>query len=271
MYTNLFFNSEGEGSFRKFPVRHAYSLRLMGNMADTYEKRKGAAAENRRNFLNETGFRDYKIVRAIPQHGCTIVRVASNDEGRTIRCDGLFTTDSKVALTMCVADCPPLIFVPPDRDFVLELHVGVMGAVQGIISDAINLIWKTFAVGADQLSVAMGPGIGVCCYKLPWVFAQYGELLKDFLPVMEDGARHCDLRGYIMHQLSDYGVREDNIFFARECTYCSRYPDRSYLLASHHRAKTSGHEERFLAVAALARPVISLRRLLRRSFFTAQS
>lgn len=274
MYTNLFFDSEREASFRKFPVCHAYSLRLIGNMADTYEKRKGAAAENRRYFLNETGFRDHKIVRMIPQHESKIVSVNSRDGGREIKCDGLFTIDPKVALAVCVGDCSPVIITTRRREFLMLLHVGVQGASDGIIDRAVKYLWHRYTIPPDRLVVGIGPGICANCYDAEWVIEKFGTSAswEKFLPWQEPHKkRHCDLRGYIADRLLARNVRKGHISIARECTCCSRYPDRSYLFASHHRAKTSGPEERFLAVAALARPPFSLRRVFGRSFFTAQS
>ncbi|MBI3442423.1 MAG: laccase domain-containing protein [Candidatus Sungbacteria bacterium] len=120
--------------------------------------------------------------------------------------------------------------------------------------------------------VGIGPGICANCYDAPWIGEQLGtkDGWRDFLFSDEEQRVHCDLRRAILNRFLACGVQEKNMRITRKCTCCSRYPDRSYLLASHHRAKTSGPEESFLAVAALAPPPLSWRRFFGRSFFTAQ-
>lgn len=263
MYTKLFFKSDREASFRKFRAHHAFSLYMAGNMADTYEAHMGEAAENRRHFLREAGFENFKIVRAIPQHGERIVSVGRRDEGKEILCDGLLTVDPTVALSMCVGDCPPVIVTTRRLTPLLLLHIGTQNAGKGFVGRALDRLWHRFTIPPDRLLVAIGPGICVDCYDAQWVVERFGNIptWKDFLPLnTRDGTRHCDLRGYIAHEFRTFGVKEKNLFIARECTSCSRYPTGEFLLDSHHRAKTRGREGRFLAVAAMARQPWSLKR-----------
>lgn len=246
-----------------FPVYHACSLWPAGNMSDKHNPYPGQAAESRGRFLDEAGFGGYKKVRMIPRHGTDIIYTDSRDSSKEILCDGLITTDPHVALTVCVGDCYPIIISTRAFDFLMLLHVGVRGAAEGIIRKALQLVKGKYLIPRERLLVGMGPGICARCYDAQWIGEQYGnrEEWKSFFPLDEcDGKQHCDLRGYIRHEFLHFGVKEKNLFVARECTCCSRYPDGRFFLASHHRAKTHGNEERFLVAAAMARQPQSLKR-----------
>jgi copper oxidase (laccase) domain-containing protein len=73
----------------------------------------------------------------------------------------------------------------------------------------------------DDLAVAIGPGIGACCYEV-------GEALRDafgpdggaFFRPGPRGRPHLDVRAANVRQLCDAGVPADRIHHVDECTSC---------------------------------------------------
>jgi copper oxidase (laccase) domain-containing protein len=71
-----------------------------------------------------------------------------------------------------------------------------------------------FSSQPDDLLVAIGPGIGKCCYEVgPEVAGQFVEFA--------DSHRRVDLSSANRRQLADSGVPLDHIYTADLCTMCN--------------------------------------------------
>ncbi|MBM4314175.1 MAG: laccase domain-containing protein, partial [Deltaproteobacteria bacterium] len=81
-------------------------------------------------------------------------------------CDGLITDRPGVALGVRTADCVPLLFVDPIRRVIGVAHAGWRGTALGIGSRMVDLFEQRFASRAEEIRIAIGPAIGVCCYQV---------------------------------------------------------------------------------------------------------
>lgn len=115
------------------------------------------------------------------------------------------------------ADCLPVLIVDPRRRAVAAAHAGWRGTAAGVARAAVGAL---VAAGSDpaDLCVALGPGIGPCCYEVG------DELRSTFAPEFfrpgPRGRPHLDVRAANRRQLEEAGLRPDRIHGVDHCTRC---------------------------------------------------
>jgi YfiH family protein len=140
------------------------------------------------------------------------------------KCDGLITDRPGVALGIRTADCVPLLFVDPVRRVIGVAHAGWRGTALRIASKMVDLFEKRFSSRVEDILIAVGPAIGVCCYQVDApVYAAFASRpgLDDFLyPCPEEGRWMLDLASANRFELMEQGAPTGNILSAGRCTAC---------------------------------------------------
>jgi YfiH family protein len=141
-------------------------------------------------------------------------------------CDGLITDRTGVALGIRTADCVPLLFVDRIRRVIGVAHAGWRGTALRIGSRMVDLFEQRFASRAEDILIAIGPAIGVCCYQVDTpVYAAFSSrpgVDRFFRPCRERDRWMLDLALANRIELTERGVPEGNIFSAGHCTACRR-------------------------------------------------
>lgn len=155
-------------------------------------------------------------------HGTVVVHAPW--EG-TPEADAAAADETGLVLGVATADCLPILLVDPARGAVAAAHAGWRGTAAGVAARTVEVL---VAEGSrpDDIIVALGPGIGPCCYEV-------GEELREAFaggdPFFRPGPRgrpHLDVRAANVRQLHDAGVPPDRIHHIDECTACR--PDLYY-------------------------------------------
>ncbi|MCU1272794.1 MAG: hypothetical protein JWO48_225 [Bryobacterales bacterium] len=133
--------------------------------------------------------------------------------------DALIENTPGVLVAVKTADCIPLLIVDPRNRAVAAVHAGWRGTVRNIAARAIAELHSKFSSRAEDLHVAIGPGIGKCCYEVgPDVgmqFREYDAAMRDIThPV------HLDLEEVNRRQITGTGVPSTQIYTAGLCTMC---------------------------------------------------
>jgi YfiH family protein len=127
------------------------------------------------------------------------------------RVDVQVTDSADVTPLVLVADCVPVALAAPGA--VAMVHCGWRGVAAGIVERAVSAVRRL--AGAGEVSAAIGPAIGPCCYEVgpevSDVFARNGH--TDAL----DG-RMLDLPHVVRRELESLGV--ENIASADMCVSC---------------------------------------------------
>lgn len=138
--------------------------------------------------------------------------------------DGIICNDLDLVLMSMVADCNPiLVYSPLKRVFAL-LHAGRLGVCKKILTHAIILLKRYYAVDLCDILVFMGASIRKCCYVIGRDLAM--QIINDF------GARHVicgdnyrlDMIGLLLDELSECGISSSQVEIHGGCTCC----DESY-------------------------------------------
>jgi YfiH family protein len=150
---------------------------------------------------------------------------ADGRKGRIGEGDALFTGQPGGLLAVRTADCLPLLFADERRKAVAAVHAGWRGAIQRIAARVIETMQARFSSRPEDLLVAVGPGIGACCYEVgPEVAAaiRSSHHQPDLLlrPGRRPDSHFLDLWQANARQLADAGVRQIEI--GGLCTACHR-------------------------------------------------
>jgi len=163
---------------------------------------------------------DLVLVRQV--HGRALLFVRPGEPLAEMRdADAIVSTDPARAVAVRVADCVPVLVADSRRRVVAAIHAGWRGTCAGIVTATIGAI-SDLGIDPGDLSAAVGPSIGGCCY-------QVDDRVRDtFLGITpdavawfaEDGPGHwkLDLWRANADQLADAGVPRDAIQIARYCT-----------------------------------------------------
>jgi len=154
---------------------------------------------------------------AVPADVTTLKQVHSPDcvvaGGRT-GClgegDALLENTPGRLVAVRTADCIPLLMADPEHRAVAAVHAGWRGTAQRIAEAAMVRMAREFGTRPEALHVAIGPGIGPCCYEVgPEVAAELGAGRE---------RTRVDLAAINAAQLRAAGV--EHIYTAGLCTRC---------------------------------------------------
>jgi polyphenol oxidase len=89
--------------------------------------------------------------------------------------DALITNRPGIVLSIRTADCLPILIADPAKRAIAAIHAGWRGTVQEIVPKTVRAMQDQFDSQPEDLVVAVGPGIGSCCFEVgPEVAAQFG-------------------------------------------------------------------------------------------------
>ena len=139
--------------------------------------------------------------------------------------DALISNTPGVTLSVRTADCLPILMADPLNRAVAAVHAGWRGVVQEIVPKTIAEMQRRFGTLPQNLVIAIGPGIGPCCFEVgSEVAVQFGLT----------GRVKIDLIETILRQLRRNGGTMGQVATANECTKC--HPE---LYESYRRDKDS--------------------------------
>ncbi len=155
------------------------------------------------------------------------------------------------------ADCLPILVMAPTARVSAAIHAGWRGTAKRLGPQVIETLRRNYHVKGEDLLVALGPCIGVCCYE---VGDEVIEALVRCIPaadkyvvVKSDNASRGDRRKYFLDlaqinraEILSCGVPEANIKKVGLCTKC-----RETLFFSHRR--DNGKTGRQLSVVGFRR------------------
>jgi len=209
----------------------AASVRGQGNMSLFYGDTRDSL-KNREAFLKELGidYRDLACARQVHQASARYIqdkdkgRGALSEKDAFCDTDALVTDKKNLALAIFTADCLSVFLYDPKRPAVGLAHAGWRGTKDNIAAKAIKLMQRQFNTPAQDLHVAFGPAIRSCCYQVSGDFA---GIFPDGI-INRDNHYYLDLAGINRKQVLAAGVKEENLFDSRDCTFCQNSNFFSY-------------------------------------------
>ena len=223
------------------------------NLGFTAEDERETVLRNRERLVDQLmdgrgGEGRAELVTVRQVHSAIVHRV--DDAAPLEAGDGLMTDRAGKLLAILTADCVPVLVVDMRKRVIADFHAGWRGTVQGIVQAGVTQMRAEFASRGEDLSAAIGPCIGACCYT---VGAQVLEEFRSRFVYADElftgiGREGQELRLNLVEanrrQLLDAGLKAENIHALGECTGCS--PHRFF---SHR--KSGGKTGRMMSVIGI--------------------
>lgn len=233
------------------------------NLAFTPDDSRENVLENRKIFLQGVAARRAgkgSVGREQPElallhqiHSGIIHRLGPNRDKHAAtqprRGDGWITDKPGKWIGILTADCVPILVADTRLRIVAAFHAGWRGTLGRIAERGVGRMRAEFGCRPEDLTAAIGPGIGSCCYSVGEevrmefdsqfsygndLFQEVFDLdpIKQKYPMLFLTARapgHSNL-GPSMHlnlleanrrQLQDAGIRSDQIYSVGSCTACN--------------------------------------------------
>jgi polyphenol oxidase len=178
------------------------------------------------------GIHDGRVVTMRQVHGNHIVEVKDKKLKEAGEADGLISGEADLYLAVLTADCVPLLFVAPEQKLVAAVHAGWRGTLAGIADKTVRLFKSHYDVEANDLEVALGPSIGVCCYEVKDdvtvpLMKRWGSVTTPSISVRQ-GKSFINLRRLNRDILRACGVPGRQLYQVGPCTSCAAEEFFSY-------------------------------------------
>lgn len=188
---------------------------------------------NRKLLALNTGIADDRFLYASQVHSgdVKIIDTTAVENGvlsNHPRTDATITDLPGICLMVMVADCVPILLFDPVKRVSAVIHAGWRSTVHFITSNTIHTMVKHFGCDPSDILAGIGPSIGPCCYEVgedvrEFVTKSFGSTEGYLLQKKALSKPYFDLWYANQKQLTDNGVKPDNIETAKLCTRC--HPD----------------------------------------------
>jgi polyphenol oxidase len=141
--------------------------------------------------------------------------------------DASISDQPGIALAVRTADCLPILIADVRNRAVAAVHAGWRGAVTGVVPKTLDAMRDQFGSRPGDLVVAVGPGIGGCCFEVgPEVAVRFAP----FFPERQDlaGYAKIDLVETVRRQLGRIGGTVGQVAVCGMCTVCHKDLFHSY-------------------------------------------
>jgi len=173
-------------------------------------------------------------------HGTGVVKIEDDHvPGVPLTGDALITDLPGNFIAIQVADCQPVLLFDPEKRAVAAVHSGWRGSVENVIGHTVAAMGEAFSSRPENILAGIGPSLGPCCGE----FVNYRRELPEHFWKYGDDTNRFDFWAVSRDQLTDCGVRDENIHVGQMCTRC-----RTDLFFSYRGEGTTG---RFMAVIGL--------------------
>lgn len=151
-----------------------------------------------------------------------------NEDINTEIADGVVTNRKGILIGVQTADCVPALLYDPKKRAAGAVHAGWRGTSAGILKTALNVMKDRFHSDPDDILIAIGPSIRLCCYEVG------GEVMEAVAKTTGDGDYYkrkgeqwtVDLADANRLQAVSSGINAENIWVSGDCTFC--LPEKYY-------------------------------------------
>lgn len=185
---------------------------------------------NQKNLLEDLSdilnVEEDKVYTVNQVHGTcveTIIDLDIEDISKKQR-DGLITNEKGIVLVTYHADCVPIYFYDKIKKVIGIAHSGWKGTLNNISKKMIDVFEHDFDSNLDDIVVAIGPSIGLCCYEIghdvEFLFKEKFSN-EDNIILYKDETIYLDLWKVNKSNLLNRGIKDENIMESNFCTSCN--------------------------------------------------
>jgi len=150
-------------------IRHAFITRIPGiDVAHDKAEAVRRLDKIHRDIRREFGMGDWPLITAEQVHGdkIAVIEAPVGSDHEFAGCDGLITTERRVALGIRVADCAAVYIFDPQTPAIGLVHSGKKGTELAIVPRAIEQMNTRFGSNPCDLVVQLSPCIRPPHYEI---------------------------------------------------------------------------------------------------------
>jgi YfiH family protein len=210
------------------------------NLGDHVGDDRGAVRENRRRVCESLGLDMLTVSNQTHGNGVALIDQAlagagyTSDEDARLKLpntDAMITGLSKVALSILVADCIPILIYDPEVRALGVAHAGRGGIVTDVIGETVAALSSSFGAVPGRMHAHLGPHIGLESYEVGQAELDEYRSMFPRAPVLarpvscesRGGAGCIDLGYAARRRLQGAGVPVENITRSAVDTYGSAH------------------------------------------------
>jgi len=126
--------------------------------------------------------------------------------------DALITNRPGLAISIRTADCYPILLADSRHQAVAAIHAGWRGTAAQIVMKTLEKMRSEFGTDPQDISAAIGPGIGACCYEVGEdVSIQFGFAVRTHLDLVSENRKKLEKAGVLPEKIEALG----------DCTFCN--------------------------------------------------
>lgn len=135
--------------------------------------------------------------------------------------DAVITNVPGVCIGVSTADCIPVLLYDEENKAAAAIHAGWRGTVVRIVQKAIRMMAEKYGTKPEMLKAVIGPGISLKNFEVG--DEVYDAFAKAGFPMDKMAKKyakwHLDLPLCNKLQLTDLGVKPENVYIEEICTY----------------------------------------------------
>jgi len=207
------------------------------NLSSSYGDKETNVTRYLQILSNRLTIESSQIITCNQEHGNTVVILDRAPE-TTIKGDAIIAVNPELYPAIKTADCLPILIIDPVTKISAAIHAGWRGTVLRITRKVVTVLHKDLGCEYENLIVALGPAIGLCCYEvdqtvleplfstIPW--AVRFTVPSDVDPKQLLKKRRLDLAAINYYELVELGLLPENIYSLTICTSCNKDKLYSY-------------------------------------------
>lgn len=210
---------------------HCFTLKPL-NFAgyDSYKEKKKEVDDSYNKICKTLDISAKDICRPKQTHTDRVEKIFDGDEGiynpKFDNVDALVTNSKNKALTLCFADCTPLLFYDPVKNVIANTHSGWKGTYQEIASKTVKKLIEEYDCKPEELICCIGPHIRKCHFEVDQdVRDMFYNKFKNLDGIdkyisKKDTKYYIDTLGINTENLIKLGLKNENIIDSKICTVC---------------------------------------------------
>jgi len=168
---------------------------------------------NRATLFGQLNVDPQNVAFANQVHGNRVKEVTKG--GTYAETDGLVTQIPGLSLAIQVADCAAVLIADPHSQIIAAVHAGWRGAAGNIVPQTLQKI-KGLGGQLTTCKAFISPCIGMENFEIGMEVAE--QFPGQFVDYNTYQKPHLNLKGFLKHQLVEYGVRSEYIEIHGDCT-----------------------------------------------------
>ena len=161
------------------------------------------------------------VIQPVQTHSKKIKEITKFNKNTHFECDGVWTRENDIALSIKTADCMALVFKHKTKNIIANIHAGWRGVANKIASEFL----KNFSPEINKdFEVHFSPSILSCCCEFTNPYEETPSFFHDNISTKTiNNKTHyfVNLQEIIKKELIENSINPKNIFFTNICTKCS--------------------------------------------------